>query len=263
MTDRNNAANLPSLVFIHGGCHSSESWRETLAALRARRPDVSAFAIDLPGRGEINGDLATLTVDACVESVVEQIESRVGSGTPVVLIGHSMAGVIIPRVVDRLGDSRVQRVISVACNMPPAGKSILDNLPPIVRVLASQVLRTPVIERVPSGISRFIFGNKATGAQRARIRQCACRESKALLTTKVEDYESLATIPVGWVLPMSDRACPPRRQRASMSALKSVDRVATVDAGHEVLITHPDEVARHILVMVDQYAPDRNQVSDK
>jgi hypothetical protein len=111
------------------------------------------------------------------------------------------------------------------------------------------VLGKPVIERVPFHVSRFIFGNKASRAQRARIRQSVGRESGALITTKVRDYHSLRDIPVGWGLPTSDRAVPPRNQRVAMAALENFDGMATISAGHEVLITHPDEVAEQILAM--------------
>ncbi|CAM3128258.1 alpha/beta fold hydrolase [Mycobacterium colombiense] len=241
---------LPAVVFIHGGCHNSQAWNETLSALRARRPDLNAFAIDLPGRGAIEGDLASLTVDGCAQSVITQIDERLGHETPLVLVGHSMAGVVIPRVVGRIGGGRVRRFISVACCMPPAGQSIVDSLPRAVRLLASPVLGKPIIERVPFLVSRFIFGNRASRAQRARIRHSACREGSALITTRVSDYQSLRDIPVGWVLPTRDRAVPPRKQRAAMAALGGFDRMTTIDAGHEVLITHPDEVAEHILAMV-------------
>jgi len=241
---------LPALVFVHGGCHSGQAWDETLAALKEQRPDVNAFAIDLPGRGKVQGDLASLTLDACAQSVVTQIDERVGGETPVVLVGHSMAGVVIPRVVARIGASRVRRFISISCCMPPAGQSILDTLPRVVRLLARPMLGKPVIERVPLLFSRFVFGNKASRGQRARIRQRLCPESAALITTKVSDYNSLRNIPVGWVLPTSDRAVPPRNQRAVMATLESFDRLATADAGHEVLITHPNDIAGHILAMV-------------
>lgn len=71
-----------------------------------------------------------------------------------------------------------------------------------------------------------------------------------MITTRVPDYQSLRDIPVGWILPTRDRAVPPRKQRAAMAALGGFDRMTTIDAGHEVLITHPDEVAEHILAMV-------------
>jgi pimeloyl-ACP methyl ester carboxylesterase len=242
----------PALVFVHGGCHSGSSWDETLSALRAQQPEVNAFAVNLPGRCGVEGDLASLTLDECATSVSDQIEKRIGAGSLVVLVGHSMAGVVIPGVVNRLGESRVSRIIFVACCIPPMGKSILDTLPRLVRVLARPALRKPVIEAVPFLVARFIFGNKASRNQRARIRQSCCAESTALITSKIlDDYAPLRRIPIGWVLPTCDRALPPRLQKTFIESSGGFDSLATINAGHEVLITHPDELAEHILKMID------------
>jgi pimeloyl-ACP methyl ester carboxylesterase len=240
----------PALVFLHGGCHDSGSWAPTISALMAQQPGVSAFAVDLPGRRAVGGDLASLSLEACATSVVDQIEQRVGAHRSVVLIGHSLAGVIIPGVVHQLGENRVKRVIFVASCVPPAGKSVIETIPRVVRFLALPALRGPVIETVPFLIARFIFGNKASRAQRAQIQRSLCPESTALIT-EVRKASSLCNIPAGWVLPTHDRALPPRMQRTFMAHLEALDQVVTIDAGHEVLITHPGALAERIWTMLD------------
>lgn len=240
----------PALVFLHGGCHSSDSWAPTISALMAQQPGVTAFAVDLPGRGAVDGDLASLNLEACATSVLDQIEQSVGAHRSLVLIGHSLAGVVIPGVVHRLGEKRVKKVIFVACCVPPAGKSVIDTIPRVVRFLARPVLRGPVIQTVPFLITRFIFSNKSSRAQRAQIRQSLCPESTALLTG-VPKVHSLSNIPAGWVLPTHDRALPPRMQRTFMTHLGALDQVVTIDAGHEVLITHPGALAERIGAMLE------------
>lgn len=239
----------PTLVFVHGGCHNSGSWAPTISALRALHPTVEAFAVDLPGRRHIDGDLASLSLEAGTASVVNQIDERIDANRSVVLIGHSLAGVIIPGVIQRLGEKRVKRLIFVACCLPPAGKSVIDTVPAAVKLLARPVLRKPVIDTVPCLITRFIFGNKATRAQRAEIRQNLCPESTALITDTPKAL-SLSNIPAGWVLPTHDRALPPRLQRTFMTRLGGLDQVVTIDAGHEVPITHPGALAEVIVTML-------------
>jgi hypothetical protein len=215
----------------------------------ARQPGTTAIAIDLPGRGAVDGDLASLNLEACATSVLGQIEQRVGAHRSLVLIGHSLAGVVIPGVVHRLGEKRVKKVIFVACCVPPTGKSVIDTIPRVVRLLAGPALRGPIIETVPFLITRFIFGNKASRAQRAEIRRSLCPESTALIT-EVPKAPSLSNIPAGWVLPTHDRALPPRMQRTFMAHLDALDQVVTIDAGHEVLITHPGPLAERIWAML-------------
>ena len=62
----------PPLVFVHGGSHAGDCWQPTITALEAREPEIAALAVDLPGRRAVPGDLATLTIEQCVDSVVAQ-----------------------------------------------------------------------------------------------------------------------------------------------------------------------------------------------
>lgn len=241
----------PALVFIHGGMHDGGSWDDTVAELAARRPDLHTHAVDLPGRRSVAGDLSALTLSACADSVTEQIRAAVDPRQSVVLIGHSLAGVVIPGVVNRLGVDRIARIVFVACCVPRAGKSVFDTIPAVVREPARRVLRGPVIDKAPFVIERFIFGAGATAQQRARIRECIRPESAALIKDVPEPWEPCA-LWLGWVLPVRDRALPKRLQRSFIADLGGMNRVATIDAGHEVLVTHPRELAELISSMVDE-----------
>ena len=104
-----------ALAFIHGGVHTGGCWDATIESLEELLPRVDAFAVDLPGRREVPGDLAALTNEICAHSVADQILERIGpAGEPVVVVGHSLAGVVIPGVVQRLGVDRVQHVVRYA-----------------------------------------------------------------------------------------------------------------------------------------------------
>ena len=67
-----------ALVFVHGGAHTGRCWDETIAVTPELLPDVDAFAVDLPGRRGIPGELAYLTHDICAHAVADQIRARVG-----------------------------------------------------------------------------------------------------------------------------------------------------------------------------------------
>ena len=84
------------------------------------------LAVDLPGRRSKPGDLRTLTIGECVESVVKDIESA--GLADVVVVGHSIAGVTVPGVVARLGSPRVRELVLAAAMVPPEGKAIKDIL---------------------------------------------------------------------------------------------------------------------------------------
>ena len=238
-----------ALAFIHGGVHTGRCWDETIAGIQALAPEIDAFAVDLPGRRGVSGDLASLTHEACIQSVADQILEHLGPDAPIVVVGHSLAGVVIPGLVQRLGVRRVQHVVFVACCMPPSGQSVLDILPfPLSHLARHIVDRAPVVE-APPWLVRYFFGNRATPAQRHTIRANVCADS-SVLVKGVSTEQLPASLHKSWILPTHDRALPPRLQRRFIEGIGGVDNLATIDAGHEVMITHPRELAREIVKCV-------------
>lgn len=88
-----------ALVLVHGGGHDARCWEPLIAAI-ARTADVRTLAVDLPGRGTPPGPLRGLTIGACVDAVLDQV--RQAELSRLVLVGHSMAGMIVPGVADAL-----------------------------------------------------------------------------------------------------------------------------------------------------------------
>src|SRR5690348_1524445 len=74
------------LVLVHGGMNSSLAWAPVLPYLEA-----PAIAIDLPGRGKNPADLATVTLDDAVATVLKEADAA--GFDRFVLVGHSLGGV--------------------------------------------------------------------------------------------------------------------------------------------------------------------------
>lgn len=212
--------------------------------------------MDLPGRRRIAADLSALTIDDCVTAVVRQIDSgdAAHEDEMLVLVGHSLAGVVLSGVADRLWRNRAVHVVFVACCVPAPGQSVLDTLPNALRhIVGHLVRRSPVIDRVPPGLLRYAFGNHATTAQRACIVDNIVPESSSLLTEPVRAGFP-ESVRKSWVLTMRDRALPARKQRAFIRNAGGVDEVAAIDAAHEAMITHPHELAAALLQLCDSDA---------
>jgi pimeloyl-ACP methyl ester carboxylesterase len=241
----------PALVFVHGGAHSGRCWDQTISAISELVSGVRILATDMPGRREVAGDLASLTIQGCARSLSEQVQRWHGPGEQrrIVLIGHSIAGVVLPELVDQLGTDRVQQVIFVASCVPPPGACVIDTLPFGLKSIARRIIgRSRVINTVPPGVVRFFFSNSATPDQCAAIAGNICPESSALFT-------SAPTTPLppavrrSWILPTRDRVMPPSTQRQFIARLGGVDPVICIDAGHEVMITHARELAAQIVAL--------------
>ncbi|KAF3996373.1 alpha/beta fold hydrolase [Glaciimonas immobilis] len=235
----------PTIVLVHGGQHSKTCWNPTIAALLRLDSTVKILAVDLPGHGDEPGDLGTLTIAQCVDSVTRQILAT--NPERVVLVGHSMAGITIPGVAARLGAATVQRMMFLACCVPPNGQSVLDTLHPPMNIIASfEARRKKVSQPLPGFIARWVFGNGMTADQKQFVVESLCPES-TVVTLEPVDRSDMPVVPMDWILTLRDRALKPVAQRQFIANLGGVDAVIPLDTCHDAMISEPLKLAELIL----------------
>ena len=80
----------PTILLVPGAFHGAWCWEQVLVKLE--HAGVNAFAIDLPGHGDDPGPFTDLAGDA------DRLWARIDElDAPVILVGHSYAGVVITR----------------------------------------------------------------------------------------------------------------------------------------------------------------------
>lgn len=107
-----------TLILVHGGSVTSRAWDPVLAHLR-----TPAIAIDLPGRRFRPADLGTIRRRDWEDAVVADVTA---AGGPVVLVGHSSGGYVIPGAAARLGGDVVRGLVFVAGTCPGEGLRPVD-----------------------------------------------------------------------------------------------------------------------------------------
>ncbi|MCU1594974.1 MAG: alpha/beta hydrolase family protein [Frankiales bacterium] len=231
-----------ALVLVHGGQHTGRCWQPTIDSLARLAPDVRVLAVDLPGRGATPGDLATLTIGQCVDSVLAQIEAA--GLDEVVLVGHSMAGLTVPGVAVALGPERVRRLVMVACCVPQQGRTIVDTLAGPFRVMAARAAQKgKPAKPMPKVMANLMFCNGMTKEQKAFVHSQLCGEASTITAEPVDRSQLSAQIPRSWVIPLRDRSLRPAMQRRFIDNLGGVEDVVEIDACHDVMVSHPEELA--------------------
>ncbi|MCW2545695.1 MAG: alpha/beta hydrolase [Mycobacterium sp.] len=84
---------MSKFVLVHGGAHSSSCWE--LFEPELRRRGHECLAVDMPV------DDVTAGIDDYVTAVITQMAGFAGSDDRVVLVGHSLAGHVVPFVAQR------------------------------------------------------------------------------------------------------------------------------------------------------------------
>jgi pimeloyl-ACP methyl ester carboxylesterase len=106
-------------VLVHGAWHDARVWERVIPALQAQGHFVEAP--NLPG----NGQDATPARDVSLKIYADFISAIVAARPePVILVGHSMAGIILSSVGERMPE-RISALAYVAAFMLPSGLSMV------------------------------------------------------------------------------------------------------------------------------------------
>jgi pimeloyl-ACP methyl ester carboxylesterase len=236
---------LPDLVLVHGGEHAADCWDLTVAELRRQRPELRVLAVDLPGRRNKPGNLATASIGEWADSVVGDVNDA-GLGE-VVIAGHSMAGVTVPSAAARLGHPRVREMVLVAAFVPPDGQAIVDTLGGPLAWFARRGAKRGKPMKVPTAAARYAFCNGMTPEQRSFALSRLYEESIGIPSERVDRSDLPVNVRRSWILTTRDRALSVKSQRECIAALGDVHPVIPVEACHDVMISEPQLLARLLI----------------
>jgi len=109
------------VVLVHGMSHGAWCWERLTPLLR--RAGHRVLAVDLPGHGRRAHERAKASVAAYARSVADDM--ALAGVHDAILVGHSMGGVIIPKVAE-LVPARVGHLVFLAAVVLPHGGSMLE-----------------------------------------------------------------------------------------------------------------------------------------
>ena len=228
------------VVLVHGGGFAASCWELMLPLL-----ETPALAVDLPGRGRRPADLAEVTVDDFAEAVADDILSS--GWERVVLVGHSLAGITLPRVAALVPD-RLAHLVFVACKVPADGQSCADTLDADVRArIATRGGADGTAGGEPrdqaereAAVSRL--ANDLDEGQVSFMLRCMVPEAPGPIMAPA-DLAGLGH-PIGrtWVRCLQDAIVPVEEQDRYIANIGGAD-VVDLDAGHMAMVGRPGELA--------------------
>jgi pimeloyl-ACP methyl ester carboxylesterase len=222
-----------SFVLIHGAGFGANCWDELIPHLNAE-----VLAVDLPGRGtRAEVGLGTVTLADCADAVREDVEAK--DLRDVVLVGHSFAGVTVPRVLDLIPE-RIRQVILVSAVVPPDGSRVLDQIDPGVRDLVEQSIVGGVYHQTREGAAAMLC-NDMDDATAASALDRLADDSGALLREPVDLSGYRREIPRTYVHLTRDQCYVEELQQRSIALLRP--NVVDLDTGHMAMISAPGKLA--------------------
>jgi len=231
-------------ILVHGSCHGAWCWRDVLPLLE------NAVAIDLPSHGEDTTQILDVTLDLYVEAVIAEI---IKYSKPIVLVGHSAAGVTIASVAERIPE-RISRLIYLCAYAPCDGDALHS-----MRKRAKRQLVLPAVLRSDDGLSYTVDAAKAAGIF---YHDCSAESVEYALTklgpqptlpqeTPVKLGANYETVPRSFILGEDDHTIPPEEQENMVADWPAAD-VHRMNCGHSPFFSRPDALARLIEYIVGE-----------
>ena len=118
-SEMNNQTGKP-IVLVHGAWHGAWCWEKVIPILKEKGHET--HAPDLPGLGEDETPVGEVTLDTYVNAV-KQLVSDIDD--KVILVGHSMGGLVITQAAEWLSD-RIHALVYLAAFSPKDGEALSD-----------------------------------------------------------------------------------------------------------------------------------------
>jgi pimeloyl-ACP methyl ester carboxylesterase len=113
-------SNSKTYVLVHGAWQASWVWEAVKLDLEKNKQKV--IVVELPGHGSDTSSPSRLTMDIYKEKVISAINMVKGN---VILVGHSMGGVVVSAVAEAIPE-RIEKLVYVGAFVPASGQSLLD-----------------------------------------------------------------------------------------------------------------------------------------
>ena len=253
-------------VFIHGYCLSAESFYDQVKDVRAHFPQVRCLLVDVRGHGQsTHVTPAECTVAGAADDVLAVIAQRAADG-PLVVLGHSMGGMIALNLLRRAPRSVAERVAGMVLVSTSIQRFAAAGF---ARVLESHLMKAlyRACLRLPekANSARFEIAAVVAPAFAALLQGFPQMDKlqfhvSMLLDTPMSSYAGffddlvehsefgaaarLRDIPGEIVVGSADIVTPKRQSEVIARHWPAAAHTVIDGAGHMVILEEPDEVSK-------------------
>ena len=262
-----------TVVFSHGYCLNQDSWHFQRAALRGvvRTVHWDQRSHGRSGRGvQQVQDGVPVSIDQLGRDLKAVIDAAAPDG-PLVLVGHSMGGMTVMALADQYPELIRDRVVAVAFvgtssgrlgevnfGLPVAGVNAVRRvLPGVLKALGQQAAlvekgRRATADLFAGIIKRYSFASRDVDPAVARFAERMIEGTPIDVVAefypaftehdKTEALVHFAELPVLVLAGIGDLVTPSEHSEAIADLLPDAELVLVPDAGHLVMLEHPEVV---------------------
>jgi len=234
-------------VLVHGAGHGGWCWRKVVEILRREGHQVEAP--DLPGHGEDKTPISQVTLKAYADRVCQVLDTQ---AEPVVLVGHSMGGIVISQAAEYRSD-RIKTLVYLTAALLPDGQSLLQGLQggsgTLEDALAGRDLTLSgdrTYATYADAVIRERFYGDCSDEDVAWAKSRLTRQAVEPLAAPVRTTrENFGRIPRVYIECLLDKAIPASAQKQMYTAIPC-ERVLSMNTSHSPFLSAPKELAGHL-----------------
>jgi pimeloyl-ACP methyl ester carboxylesterase len=223
----NSPQGVRNIVLVHGAWADGSCWSRVIAILQKKGVHVVA----------VQNPLTSLADDVAATRRIIALQDG-----PVILVGHSYAGVVITEAGN---DPKVVGLVYVAAFAPAEGESINSVSKPYPPAPLGGELRLDAqgfLTATPKGIAEDMAQDLPVGDQ--QILAATQGQTAAAVFASTVTTRAWRSKPSSAVIAGNDRAIPPELEKDEAAAIKAT--FITVPCNHLAMLSHPREVAEVI-----------------
>lgn len=227
-------------VLVHGAWQAPYVWDAVRTNLESKGNKV--IVVELPGHGADKTPTYQLSLDVYRDKVVDAISKIDGK---VILVGHSMGGMVITSVAEKIPD-RVSTLVYIGAFLPANGQALTDlafsdpdsKLGPLLIESADKLTLD-----VKADSLTYLFINDGNTAAKQQVRDNYRAEPAIPFGNKVTlTSENFGSVSKVYIKTLQDIVISPGLQDR-MIAVAGINTVYTVNASHSPFLSQPGEVS--------------------
>jgi pimeloyl-ACP methyl ester carboxylesterase len=241
---------MSSYVLIHGSWHGGWCWDKMVSLLKAAGHRV--VAPDLPGHGQDKTPISEISLAGFVARVGEVLEA---TPEPVILVGHSMGGIVITQAAEYWPE-RIQSLVYLCAFLPRSGESLLQ--------LAQQdreslILPNLIINEaegwhaVKEEAQREVFYQDCSDEAVARAKSLlVLHEALAPVATPLQlSPERYGRVRRVYIEALRDQTLGPALQKQMYTATPC-QQIFSLNTGHSPFLSAPEALVKQLMAVGEQ-----------
>jgi pimeloyl-ACP methyl ester carboxylesterase len=238
-------------VLVHGGGQGGWVWAETIAAIRLEAGEAAGriFALDVPGCGEKRGwDTSAMSIPDVIELFAAELDAN--DVRDALLVGHSMAGTLLPGLVAARSD-RIARAVYYTCAAPSQGQTIVQMMGRGVQGSAENEVGWPLDPEIASFRELFeaAFCDDMDEEMAPTFLDKLGKDNWPEACRKDWNswhYDAARHVPATYVIALADKILPVAWQER-FAARVNASRLVRIDSGHQGMNTRPFSLAEILI----------------